>query len=382
MKEEFKNILIIKNPFESQGFSGGEVHTMQVASYLRSKGHNIFFAGTCPDLLEAAKKENFPVEYINIGGKEAVGKIAVLKFIFTWPMIYFKYKKYLNKVKKENNINILYLLSWNEKFLLAPMATKLGMRTFFVEHRLLGRYIYWNPFRLFYKYGTKFAKVIAVSLAVKKELLKLGVKSEKIEVIYNGIDEKKFTNVNDGKFTKKQDEIVIGTISRLYPDKGLEYLLEGFKKASEKMYNLSLKIVGSGPSEKELKSLARELKIENADFLGRIAHSDIPKFLKSIDIFTLTSVWGESFGIVLGEAGLMGKPCIATNIGGMPEVIKDGETGIIIEPKSSQAVADAIIKLAGGRQLAKVMGENAKKRIEKYFLLGTMLNKIEKLVCG
>ncbi len=375
-----KNILIIKNPFETHGFSGGEVHTMQMAHFLRKEGHKVYFAGSCPDLLGKAKEEGFEIEYLDFGGEEAVTKISVIKFFFTWPFIYFKYKKYLQKMKKEKNIDILYLISWNEKFLLAPLAKKLGMKVFFVEHRLMGRFIYLNPFRFLYVYGSNFAKIIAVSQAVKQGLMKVGVKPDKIRVIYNGVEVNEFSRIKRKMFKKDPKEIIIGTISRLSEDKGIRYLLEGFKIASQKDSNLRLKIVGGGPQGKVLINLSKELNIFNkVKFLGRIERKKIPEFINSIDVFVLASIWGESFGIVLVETGIMGKPCIATDIGGMPEVIKNNKTGIIVKPYNSQDIAKAIRKLAGSVKLRGKMGKEARERVKNKFSLNIMLKKINDL---
>ncbi len=375
-----KNILIIKNPFESQGYSGGEVHTMQIAQHLRTCGHNVFFAGSCPDLLNKAKEKGFKTEFIDFGGQEAVTEKSLLKFIFTWPFIYFKYVSYLKKVKKEKKIDILYLISWNEKFLLAPIATKLGMKVFFVEHRLMGRFIFWNPFRFFYQYGSNFAKIIAVSNAVEKGLIKVGIKKERIRVIHNGVEIKQFSQNKNIMFRKKTNEIVVGTVSRLSDDKGIKYLLEGFKIASCKNSNLRLKIIGSGPKEKEFKNLSKDLGLsDKVEFLGRVDRKKIPNFLNSIDIFILTSVWGESFGIVLVEAGIMEKPCITTNIGGMPEVVLNNKTGLIIKPYSSQDVSDALAKLAKNKKLRINMGKEAARRVKNNFSLEKMLKQIDNL---
>lgn len=379
-----KNILIIKNPIESQGFSGGEIHTLQIANYMRDCGNKVYFAGTCPDLLNAAKEEGFPIQFLKFGGQEAVDKIAVIKFFFTWPFVYFKYKKYLKKMRDEKSINILYLISWNEKFLLAPIASRLGMKVFFVEHRLLEKYIQYNPFKLFYVYGSKYARIIAVSKAVEKGLIKMGIEEDRISIIYNGIEINKFIKVKKSFFSKKNREVIIGTISRFSKDKGLNYLIYGFKLAQETMPNLRLKIVGSGHEEKELKNMVQKLNIKKSvEFLGRLSNKkEIPEFLNSIDVFVLSSLWGESFGIVLAEAGIMEKPSIVTNVGGMPEVIKDKETGLIIKPRNSREISKTILYLSQNPNLAKKMGTAAKNRIINNFSVDIMLKKINNIFEG
>ncbi|EKD49181.1 MAG: glycosyl transferase, group 1 [uncultured bacterium] len=374
------NILILKNPYESQGFGGGEVHTMQVANFLRKCGHKVYFAGSCKYLLKSAKKDKFEVERINFAGTEAVTEFAILKFLFQWPFIKKRYLDFLKRYRKEKKINVLYILSWNEKFLLAPIAKKLGMKIIFVEHRLLERFIKSNPFKNWYVKGTRDATVIAVSNAVKRGLLELGVDDENIEVVYNGVDLEEFRGARSVS-NKDEHSIKIGTIGRLSEDKGIEYLIDAAEIVLKKDINVEFEIAGEGPLYESLKVKIEKLKRQNKiRLLGRLSRKNVIIFLDSLDLFVLAPTHGEAFGIVLAEAGAMNLPSVVTDVGGTPEVVWDGKTGFVVPAKDSRAIADALIRLIQSRALRIKMGNAARERIEKKFDLSKMLNSIKRIV--
>lgn len=378
------NILIIQNPYKHQGFSGGEIHTLQVANGMRDRGHSVFFAGSSPYLLAEAKKQGFETEEINFAGDEAVSEWPILKFFFTWRKIFANYKKFLQQCKKEKRINVLYLLSWNEKFLLPKFASKiLGMKVIMVEHRLLERFIQKNPFKSWYVRNSKYATAVAVSEAVKKGLIELGISKSRIKVIYNGVDAEKFKKAQNVQQEVQENEkiIRIGTISRLSKDKGVNYLIDAIDEIVKKYPNVQFNIVGEGPDEAKIREKINRTKLERKiKLLGFIGHSKVVKFLSNLDIFIFAPTHGESFGIVLAEAGIMGVSCVSSNVGGTSEVIKDGETGFVVPPSNTEALAKAMLKLIEDKSLRRSMGEKARVRVLEKFTLEKMINSFAEIV--
>jgi glycosyltransferase involved in cell wall biosynthesis len=108
---------------------------------------------------------------------------------------------------------------------------------------------------------------------------------------------------------------------------------------------------------------------------------DVPNVLSVMDIFCLPSLW-EAFGIVLVEAMAMRLPIVAANVEGIPEVMKDGETGILVPPQEPEALAAAIMKLLKDKTLAKQMGEAGRKRTERLFLTSRIIEEYERLYVG
>ncbi|MFC1721825.1 glycosyltransferase family 4 protein [Patescibacteria group bacterium] len=372
------NILVIKNPYRSQPHGGGELHTMEVMKHLREQGHKIYFAGTCRYLLEMAKAKEFSVTPTEWAGQEAVSEDALLKFLFSKGRINKSWKKFLQRAKETKKIDLVYILSWNEKFLVPPIAKKLGMKVVFVEHVLLGRFIKANPWRNSYIKNANQAITIAVSKAVKQSVVDCGVDSDKVKVVYNGVDLNAFP-VSPERSTN--EEVRIGTISRLCRQKGLEDLIKATAVLKITWPEIEVDIVGRGDAKGKLKRLIKSLGLEeNVHLLGSKPRHQLSRFLETLDIFTYTPTYGEAFGLALAEAGLAGLPSVVTNVGGVPEVVCNKQTGIVVPPHDIELQARAIGFLIENGDKRQQMGEAARKRIQQYFSRDRMLAEITKII--
>jgi len=165
--------------------------------------------------------------------------------------------------------------------------------------------------------------------------------------------------------------IVVGTVKRLEPKYGIDYLLRAFKILSERnpQLTLSLLIVGQGSQREELEALALRLRIrEKVTFVGRVPYHDIARYHKMIDVFVFPSTSdSESFGVAAVEASACGNPVVASNIGGLPEVVEHGVTGFIVPPREPVKTADAIENLILDSGLRSRMGSAGRRRVENLF---------------
>jgi glycosyltransferase involved in cell wall biosynthesis len=215
-------------------------------------------------------------------------------------------------------------------------------------------------------------------------------KSKKVITIYNGVAIDKFNPDIKNERIKTElginpDEILIGSTSRLGPDKGQEFLLKAAKIVLDKIPNkrqIKFLIVGSSVFEENkqqeyfLKRLTKELKLENnVVFTGY--RTDMPDLYSIIDIFVLTS-YAEPCGRVILEAMASGKPVIGTNTGGTPELVDD-TCSILIPPKDIILLSDAIIELINNKCKRLEMGKNARKRIEDLFNIQKNVAQIQNI---
>ena len=167
-----------------------------------------------------------------------------------------------------------------------------------------------------------------------------------------------------------EDEFVIGTIKALESPYGIAYLLRAFallitKYAGRK--KLRLVIAGDGPLRKSLQRLAQDLGVINeVSFLGRIAHSQVPQLLNTFSVFCALSL-SESFGVAILEASACQVPVVVTNVGGLPEVVRDNHTGFIVPAKDAQAAANAVGKLIDQGSLRRDFGEVGRKFVLENF---------------
>ena len=188
---------------------------------------------------------------------------------------------------------------------------------------------------------------------------------KKVELIPFGVDTKKFVPVPKNH----PGSIRIGTFRTLKIKYGVEYLIRAFAALAPKFPNITLEIVGEGELREKLENLGRELGVSNKiTFHGYInQQTDFAKYssvLSQLDIFAILSVMdSETFGVACVEASACGIPVVATNVGGLPEVIKDGITGIIVEPKNTDQTVNALERLLNDESLRTKMGEAGRRNV-------------------
>ena len=166
-------------------------------------------------------------------------------------------------------------------------------------------------------------------------------------------------------------------IGRLIPIKGHLVLLRALAQARARIPSLALDVAGRGPLEPALKELARELGIEDAvHFLGFV--SPVHSAIEEAAIVVVPSL-GEGFGMVALEAMERARPVIASAVGGLPEIVADGETGLVVEPGDAVALAGAIVELAGDLERAAAMGRAGRERARTEFPPERSAERIEAL---
>jgi glycosyltransferase involved in cell wall biosynthesis len=220
---------------------------------------------------------------------------------------------------------------------------------------------------------------IAASSTIKRYFEEIGVKN--IEIIPNGIDLERFDNLDKEKSREKlglkKSEFVIMTIARLEKVKGIQYLIKAMKDnqlspqsrsapAGQAVISYQLLIIGEGSQRQELEDLVKRLNLEKkVRFLGEVPNKKIPQYLAAADCFVLPSL-KEGFGIVLLEAMAANVPVVAANVGGIPDIIEDGKTGILVEPKNPDGLAEAIMKIYSQPEFTQNLTKNARNNLEKY----------------
>lgn len=222
-------------------------------------------------------------------------------------------------------------------------------------------------------------------LAIKNKI----TKPNKITTIYNGIslNEIKFFLTEEAKkFINSKilyskfyilNSILIGTIANLYKNKGLEFLVKTMSVIKGQMSNVTLMIIGDGPERKNLEKLIKKYKLKNNVFLlGAIP--DAYKYLKALDLFVLPSIKEGQPWVIL-EAMAAEVPIVATNIAGIPEMIENGKSGLLVEPADPAALANAIEKMLAHPSLAQECIKNASIVVKEKFNITEMMEKNEKL---
>ncbi len=215
-------------------------------------------------------------------------------------------------------------------------------------------------------------RTICVSEAMRNDARSMPLLQKKFGVIHNGIGASTLLPREEARHRLApglSTPLWVGTIAELHPTKQLHILMRAFAKTAD----CSLVIMGDGEERTRLEALALRLQItERVHFLGHVENAS--SYLAALDIFVLPSR-SEGLGYVLLEAGMAGLPVIATNVGGIPEVIQDNETGILVRSGDVDELASGIGTLLADPALRMQLGSALKKRVMEKFSKTEMIEK-------
>lgn len=249
-----------------------------------------------------------------------------------------------------------------------------------------GKNYYWQRWRrrIAYRFVAKRSRMVAVSEDIRRFLVsRVGINDNEISTIYNGVDIDPYRLTSGARHAVRQElgindyQPVIGTVGNLYPVKGHSYLLEAAARVTETFPDAMFVIAGRGELLKQLHKTAGELALKtNVRFLG--FREDIPALLQAMDIFVLPSL-SEGLPISMLEAMAAGKPVVATDVGGNPEVVIDGQTGLLAPAAHADALADKILLLLRNPDLMYRLGKAGANRVEREFAVDGMVAKYQEL---
>jgi glycosyltransferase involved in cell wall biosynthesis len=191
---------------------------------------------------------------------------------------------------------------------------------------------------------------------------------EQIELLLNGVDVDRFTAHHDPVTVKAELGIpsgckVVGIVGRIAEEKAQDDFIKAARIISQHEPETVFLIVGAAGDPRLLERLRRltmELGVDDkVRFIGYVA--DMPKVYAALDVLVLPSRW-EGFGLVLVEAMAAGKPIVATQVGGIPEVVADGETALLVPPSDPPAIAAAVVSILIDPERAHAMGRRGVER--------------------
>ena len=267
---------------------------------------------------------------------------------------------------------------------LAPIAARLaGVRATVVSKRSLDRY----P-SLFPRWAVKLGNALADRVMVNADAIgdfvaaEEGCPRRKMVLIANGVREEALRPPGDRPAKRRElglppETPVVGAVSRLAWKKGIRHLIDATPRLLEAVPDARVVIAGDGPLRSELEAQARSLGVrDRVLFLG--SRPDTIELMAAFDVFVLPSVV-EGMSNALLEAMAVGRPVVATDVGGNPEVVVDGETGLIVPPGDPHQLAASIQKLLEAPELAAEMGAAGRRRVIERYQIDVMTRRIEEL---
>lgn len=227
--------------------------------------------------------------------------------------------------------------------------------------------------------------ITAISKATRQALIDYeNFSGKKIRVIYNGIDDKRFAGPLNPVRSDLKNQLhipenawILGSVARLDSIKNQPMMLKAFKKIHTTLPETYLLIIGDGPERGKLEQLARELGVESrVIFTGFKEETHL--YYKIMDLFLLTS-FSEGTAMTLLEAMASSVPCIATNVGGNPEIVVHNETGALIPDNDHDALAETVLSLLQDQQEIHRLGKQGRARFEKRFTVQKMVKAYQQL---
>lgn len=377
------NLLVFKF---SLTLGGGERFSFILGKKFKAMGYRVRFYSNFIPFLKKIRSLGVSAKRL-YWGQEVGARRYLPQYFFLLPINLLRFFFILLFNKRIGKRNIVVFQGLNEKVFATSMAKLLGYRVFWVEHLSIRPWLTKSFLRgLYIRRATRVDKIIVVSESIKEELVSdLGIPGDKIAVVYNGVDLDEFhvldqKNVENEKkkFGFFKGSKIIGYDGRLHEEKGLNILIDAFYQVSRRFDHLYLLLLGDGSERKKLELQVSRLGIEKKVlFLGY--REDVPLFLNLIDIFVLPSIARESFGISIIEAMACGKVVIASNLGGIPEIISNEADGLLFNPGSEKELADLLSKALSDDAMVKEMEGKALKKVKKYFSVDVMINKLEEI---
>lgn len=300
--------------------------------------------------MEEIKKKNVCIWSLDLKNKYTLSSVDKIK-----------------KIIERENYDIVHVHLFPASAFVALSSLFLPNNTvyIFTEHSIFNRRRTKKIFKILDGFiYSRYSKIICPSKQVQNSLIRWVPKNkEKTEIIHNGIPT--HSKLIVGQIIKNYDVLFVG---RLVHQKGIRFLLEAVSILQNKYKkNIKVAIVGEGPLGEKLKLICEKLKITHSvEFLG--FRRDIDQLMKSSKVFVLPSCW-EGFGIVLIEAMKNRLPIVATNIGGIPEIITNGNEGILVPKENPEILASSINHLLEDKKLRNKFIQNAYKKFQKEYLI-------------
>ncbi len=346
-----------------KSWRGGQQQAIYLFNALHEKGYKTAFVCKPQSPLEKfCRENNLPIYPISMKGE--IDFIAGLKIAL---------------ICKKRGYNILHLHSSH------ALAIGLWAKLFFKKLKLIAVrrvdfHIKKNWFSQ-YKYNTnKVDKIVCISDAIKKVLLKDKIPEKKLITIHSGINIQKFEGIEfENNFKSDlnipEEHVIVGTIAALSSHKDYPNLLKAANIILQKFKNVTFVALGDGPQKKEIYKLTEALNIQNK-FLFAGFQKEIGRYLKMFDIFVLASK-KEGLGTAMLDAQSVGLPIVACKTGGIPEAVIHEKNGLLVSPGDEKQLADAITKLIEQKELRKKLGKNSLELVKNFDIKNTIQKNIE-----
>ncbi len=355
-------VITILHTESSLGWGGQEMRIMrEMTSLSRDSFTPLLACQPGSQIGKEALARGFDVEFVKIRGN--IDPITIVKFIALY------HRRSVDIVHTHSNAD-----SWN-----ASIAAKLSpRRPLVVRTRHLSA-----SFNTRMIYNFMADRVVTTGEYVRQYMIRdKGIDPRKVVAIPSGIDLTRFDPDQVHEDLREElkippDALVFGTAAVFRWKKGNRYLLEATREILHSFPEAKLLLVGDGPQKKNLLGTIEELGIRSSVIMPGY-RDDMPRVLKSMDVFVFPTL-EEAFPNAVMEAMAMRKPVVATHVGGVPDIVQEGQTGYLVPPKNSRAITEKVLVLLKDKKLREEMGSRGREVVEANCSQELMVQKLERL---
>lgn len=360
-------IAILVLLFPPKWLAGTEIATYNIARHLAKRGHEVHVITLLDEGLPKESLEQY--FYIH---RIRFPRIKFLGIIILW-------------------VKVLLLLKRINPQLVHVQSIAIGIAAFLAKKLLKKPYVVWgrgSEVYLPWLFKNRISRlvlrnadaVIALTEDMKTEMQKIC--NRDAYVIPNGIDLERFENLSRdemrGKLQAKAGEKLVISVGRFRPEKGVRYLIEAMEIIRQKGQPVKLLLGGEGPEEENLKQLVEQLNLGSCiNFIGQIPNEKVPQYMAAAHVFALSSL-SEGFPNVVLEAMASGLPIVASKVGGLPEIIREGQNGFLVEPKNPEQIAERVLLFLNNDELTQRISRNNKQKVKEYSW-GSAVSRLERL---
>jgi len=222
----------------------------------------------------------------------------------------------------------------------------------------------------------KYITIITTPSKFLKNIFELNKVSKKIIHMPNFVDHREFRYE---KYPEKSKNVLY--MGMLVQHKGVHYLIKSFPLILKNHPDANLIILGDGKEKKSLKKMCEILNIQKkVKFYGRVPHHNIKEFISESNVIVVPSLWNENSPMVVYEASSVGRPVVGSKRGGIPELVKDGETGYIVNPGDIEMIAEKVSYILSNPSLGDKLGKNGRKIVEMFLSIDCFTKNLINLI--
>jgi glycosyltransferase involved in cell wall biosynthesis len=334
-------IVFLVAGFPPKWLSGAEIATYHIAKHLAKLGHEVHVVTSLDKgLSKETTERGFYIHRVR-----AIRKPNLFTLSFLIPAF---------REVKRINPDVIH-----------AQSVFLGLCAFLAKKGFGKPYVVCSHGELYFSWAFKaliskqvFANanaVIALTDDMKRTISE--VYTGDVYVVPNGIELEDFGNLSKDKSRRElnigEGDRVLIFVGRFRPEKDMTSLIKAMRIMVERNQKVKLVVVGGGPQERRLKKLAAELNlVQQVNFVGQVPHEKVSGYMAAADVLVLPSL-SEGFPVVLPEAMACGLPIVATKVGGIPEIVTDGENGLLVEPRNPEQIAEAVLIILEHDELAQ-----------------------------